>query len=102
MSISKKQLKSKPICKVTFKVSKEIANNAGTACIAGDFNDWNKTSHPMKPLRDGSFSLTLDLDTGKEYAFRYVIDDVRWENDPNADKQVPTQFSDAVNSVVVT
>ena len=102
MSISKKQLKSKPICKVTFKISKDVANQAGGACLVGDFNNWDEKSHPMKPLRDGSFTLTLDLDKGKEYAFRYLIDGQRWENDSEADKQVPTPFADASNSVVTT
>jgi hypothetical protein len=41
MSIKKQFLKSKPVCKVTFRVPEEIGNSAKTAHVVGDFNDWS-------------------------------------------------------------
>jgi 1,4-alpha-glucan branching enzyme len=100
MSISKKTLKSKPICKVTFKLSKQEANGAQTVQVLGDFNAWDHESEPMKSMKNGSFSTTLDLETGKEHQFRYLVDGESWVNEPEADKQVASPFGDAQNSVL--
>jgi len=101
MSISKKYLKSKPVCKVTFRIPPEIGVNHKKANVLGSFNDWNKVSHRMKKLvKDASFSLTVDLEVGKEYEFKYLLDDTVWINDNDAEKQVETHFGDSSNSVI--
>lgn len=101
MSVSKKYLKSKPICKVTFRVPAEIGVNHKIAHVLGDFNDWDKNANRMKKLvKDGSFSLIIDLETGKDYEFKYLLDGEIWLNDESADKQVTTHFGDSSNSVV--
>ena len=101
MSIKKQFLKSKPVCKVGFKVSKEQAAGAAKVNLVGDFNDWNETSDEMSGLKDGSFSLNLDLETGRNYQFRYLVDGSTWINDEAADGYEPSGFGDAQNSVVV-
>ncbi|MAZ66800.1 MAG: glycoside hydrolase [Kangiellaceae bacterium] len=98
MSLSKRFLKSKPVCKVTFRLPAEAAPEAEKVTIVGEFNDWDKAATPMQKLKNGEFKLTIDLETGKEYQFRYLIDDETWENDWDADKYVPAEGSD--NSVV--
>ena len=100
MPIKKQQLKTKPVCKATFKISKEAAQGAQTAQLAGEFNDWDIQATPMKRNKDGSFTVTVNLESGKEYQFRYLLDGERWENDWEADKYVPAGGHD--NSVVVT
>ena len=40
MSIRKQYLKSKPVCKATFRIPEEMGNSAKTAPIAGEFNNW--------------------------------------------------------------
>lgn len=102
MAIIKKYLKTKPVCKVTFKISADDADGAKKANIAGDFNNWSVKKDKMKILKDGSFSITLDLDKDNEYAFRYVLDGKNWLNENDADKTVPSEFPDANNSVVTT
>lgn len=99
MSIEKKFLKSKPVGKVKFSLSGEEYNNAESICVSGDFNDWNPTSTPMKKSK-GVWSVTLDLETGKEYQFRYLINNQAWENEPGADKTAPSGHG-SLNSVVV-
>ncbi|MEL6670875.1 MAG: isoamylase early set domain-containing protein [Bacteroidota bacterium] len=101
MSISKKFLKSKPVCKVTFKLPKEMAAEAQNVSLVGDFNAWDVKDLPMKSLKSGGFTATLNLEQGKEYQFRYLINGETWENDEAADKYVPSPFSGADNSVVV-
>jgi 1,4-alpha-glucan branching enzyme len=100
MSIKKKFLKTRPVCKVTFRVAKDDAPNAKSIHLAGDFNGWDKWGTPMKRLKGGSFRLTLDFSTGKDYQFRYLIDGQTWLNDPQADGYVSSGFQDSDNFVV--
>ena len=101
MSIKKQYLKSKPVCKVTFRLPGEAAGSAESATIVGEFNDWNIYATPMKRLKNGSFTLTIDLEPNREYQFRYLLDDEIWENDGEADKYVSHPYGDGENSVVI-
>jgi 1,4-alpha-glucan branching enzyme len=99
--IKKQYLKSKSLCKVTFKLPKEAAPDAQTVNIVGDFNRWNKEETPMKRLKNGDFTVTLELETGREYKFKYLIDDIRWENDWHADRYEPNVYGTDDSVVVV-
>lgn len=101
MSLQKKYLKSKPVCKVKFELPKESVGDAKHVCLVGEFNGWDEAANKMKKLKDGSYTATLDLETGAEYQFRYVMDGERWENDPQADRYTPNEVCGADNSVVV-
>ena len=70
-------------CRVTFELQPE--DNAQTAYVCGDFNDWSKSSHPLKRRKDGSFAAMLWVEAGRQYRFRYLLDGERWENDQAAD-----------------
>lgn len=101
MSLKKQTLKSRPVCKVTFRVPKEAANGATNIHLVGDFNDWSETATPMKPLKSGDFTTLLELDTEKEsYQFRYLYDGKVWENDWEADAYVDNGAGEE-NSVVI-
>ncbi|MBU2916537.1 isoamylase early set domain-containing protein [Psychrosphaera sp. F3M07] len=99
MSLSKKYLKTKPICKVTFKLPKDESKQANVALLSGDFNNWQPA--PMKKLKSGDFTLTLDLDKDQAYQFRYLLDEQTWENDWQADAYLPSPLSYEDNSVVI-
>jgi 1,4-alpha-glucan branching enzyme len=101
MSIKKQYLKNEPACKVTFKISKEQVQGAESVRILGDFNSWNHDAEPVKKLKNGGFSQTLKLNPGKEYHFRYLINDSVWDNEPEADKHVPNGMGTGNNSVIV-
>lgn len=98
MSLSKRYLKNK--CKVTFRFDKQAARslNATEVFLVGDFNQWSETSHPLQALKSGEFTLTLDLELGREYQYKYLVNGSHWENDWQADKYSPTPLGD--NSVV--
>ncbi|MCY7293955.1 isoamylase early set domain-containing protein [Alteromonas sp. a30] len=100
MSLKKQYLKSKPVCKVTFKLNKNEAKAAKNVRLLGDFNNWDRSAAPMKKLKNGNFTATIDLEVGREYQFRYLLDDNEWENDWEADAYMssPASFDD--NSVV--
>lgn len=77
-------------CQVTFELPPDV--NAQTACLVGEFNDWNVESHPMTRNEDGSFTVTVALSPGQSYRFRYLLDGERWENDWAADAYVPNEY----------
>ena len=100
MALKKQFLKTKPVCKVTFKLPKEMADGASAVTLVGDFNGWDKAATPMKALKGGDFSVSMDLETGRDYQFRYLVDGARWENDDNADRYEFNAFAGSENSVI--
>lgn len=85
-------------CKVTFDVPAQAG--AAGAHLCGEFNDWSQTATPMTRRKDGAFQVTLALEPGRAYRFRYLLDGARWENDWAADDYVPNGYGDD-DSVVV-
>lgn len=100
MSLKKQYLKSKSIVKVTFRLPKEAAPEAGNVALVGEFNDWNIYATPMQRLKNGEFKTTLELEAGRSYEYRYLIDETVWENDWDADRYVRSAFGNCDNSVV--
>lgn len=100
MSLQKRYLKSRPLSKVTFRLPAAAAPAAANVYLVGDFNAWDPAATPMDRLRSGDFKVTLDLSVGQEYAFRYLINGKKWENDWDADKYAPTGLGVDENSVV--
>ena len=100
MGIQKQYLKTRPICKATFRLTREEAREAKQVFIVGEFNNWDELATPMKPLKNGGFVATLDLNTGREYQFRYYFDKLVWGNDPQADGYCYSSFGDCENSIL--
>jgi 1,4-alpha-glucan branching enzyme len=96
MAIKKQFLKSKPVCKVTFTVPAEEANNVA---VVGNFNQWNTEATQLKKLKNGSFKGTVNLDAGTSYEFRYVVDGT-YVNENEADAFAWNDFAGAENSVL--
>jgi 1,4-alpha-glucan branching enzyme len=101
MSLKKAYSKTRRTCKVTFDLPEEATRGVKAVTLVGDFNNWSLTATPLKPTKDGGFSVSMILDSGREYYFRYCLDGTHWENDWNADKYVPSPFGDSDNSVVI-
>lgn len=99
MSLEKKFLKAKPVCKVKFSLSGDQYKSASSILLVGDFNSWQVGETPLKMAKTGVWSVSVDLETGKEYQFRYLIDGTNWENEPEADKFVPSGLG-SENSVL--
>jgi 1,4-alpha-glucan branching enzyme len=100
MHMLKKQfLKTKDTAKVTFSLPEAVQGES--VFLVGDFNGWDESATPMKRQKNGSFTITLELDKDREYQFRYLVNGTEWHNDWEADKYVPNPYS-GDNSVVVT
>lgn len=75
---------------------------AETVHLVGDFNGWDRQSHPLVRSRDDdSWRITLELEEGRVYQFRYLISGVDWQNDWQADRYVTNPFG-GDNSVLET
>ncbi|WP_066632328.1 isoamylase early set domain-containing protein [Labilibacter marinus] len=101
MSIKKQFLKSKPECKVTFKFEKTADIAAETVKVVGNFNNWDKDTEPMKALKSGDFTQTINLSSGSDIQFRYLVNDTLWVNDESADSFVDAGLGDAEKNGVI-
>jgi len=93
------QSRGKSVVRVTFSLP-----SSTWACqvnLVGDFNNWNHTSRPLQQDKEGKWTITLDLEPGRSYEFRYLCDGSEWVNDSQADGTVPNPYG-ASNSLVVT
>ncbi len=99
MSLKKQVLKSKPVCKVTFRFTEDIVQGAEKVALVGDFNNWDGSALEMKKLKSGEFTSLVELEKGKSYQFRYLVNGNEWYNDANADSYVTNSFG-AENCVV--
>ncbi len=90
--LEKKYLKQGSVCSVTFVLPKAAAPDAGSVCILGEFNNWSVDAHPLVRREEGDFVVTLDLEAGRAYRFRYVIDGWKFENDWFADRYEPNPY----------
>jgi 1,4-alpha-glucan branching enzyme len=66
------------------------APHAKSVFVAGDFNQWNLSSHPLKPDKKGVWNISLRLDPGR-YEYRFFVDG-EWQNDPNSAALVENPF----------
>jgi 1,4-alpha-glucan branching enzyme len=98
--IKKSYPKNKKTCRVTFELPSAVG--ATRANLVGDFNNWDRTSYPMKKRkRADMFTIAIELPRDQIFHFRYWLDGERWENDWGADAYVPGPFGDE-NSVLYT
>jgi 1,4-alpha-glucan branching enzyme len=96
MAIKKQYLKSKPVCKVTFAIDAEEAQNVA---LVGSFNEWNTEATQLTKLKNGTFKGTVDLEKDNSYEFRYVVDGT-YVNDEQADAYQWNEFAAAENGVL--
>ncbi|NDJ52718.1 MAG: glycoside hydrolase [Chloroflexi bacterium] len=94
-----KQYLDDEFCEVTFILPTEI--QARTAYLVGEFNAWERAGTPLLQQEDGTWRVTLKLEAGREYQYRYLVNGQDWHNDWNADKYVAHPYG-GENSVVVT
>lgn len=97
--LKKDYSKTKPVCKVTFTLPAEAVQGGQEVRILGDFNDWSWEKGYKMKAQKAEFTTEVELAAGKEYQFRYLIDNHIWENDWNADNYIATPFG-GYNSVI--
>ena len=76
---------------------------AESVYLVGDFNNWDRHSLSLRRSRRdvAPWEITLELDIGHSYEFRYLINDETWSNDSQADDYATNPYG-ADNSIVRT
>lgn len=100
MSLAKKYLKTRPVCKATFTLPPKAHNGEDAVELVGDFNGWKAGTLPMKRKKDGSWSLEIELEPGREYQFLYQLGEEQFVNDDAPDAYVQNPFGTGKNSVI--
>ena len=92
--LKKQFVKSRNIYKVTFRLAKHEQPGyvLSSVNLVGDFNDWSKTDTPMQPLKNGDYKVTVELEAGSDYEFRYLLNDEKWYNEWEADEYILGDF----------
>ncbi len=87
--------------KITFSLPAEIVADASSGLLLGEFNNWNKEQgFSLKKSKDGSMKTTVELEAGKSYEYRYLLDGGRWVNDLNATAYTEVSSLGVLNCVV--
>jgi 1,4-alpha-glucan branching enzyme len=87
---------------VTFSLPAEAVGKAREVLLLGDFNNWDYSKpFVLQRKKDGSFEKKVELPTGSDYQFRYLIDREQWENDWQADRYQPSDIHPHVENSVV-
>jgi 1,4-alpha-glucan branching enzyme len=61
--------------------------------LVGEFNDWDTRATPLARDRvDAAWKTTMELEAGRRYRFRYLIDGREWLNDWHADGYVANPY----------
>ena len=67
--------------------------------LCGDFNDWSAEATALERGDDGRWQVSIPLEPGRSYRYRYLLDGERWENG-RADRYEPNPYG-GVDSVIV-
>ena len=81
--------KNQRTCRVTFELPAVV--EAPAAAVFGDFNGW-ADAVPLTRRKDGRLSVTVSLEAGRAYRYRFLLDGERWENDWEADAYVANEY----------
>ena len=95
--LSKKFFKTKKEADVTFEFN---VSKADKVQLVAEFNDWQPMDMRYSK-KDKVYRAKVRLPQGKQFHFRYLIDDEFWENDHQADAYIANSFG-SDNSVVDT
>jgi 1,4-alpha-glucan branching enzyme len=69
--------------------------------LVGDFNDWNISSHPMRPMGNGNWQKQVLLATGR-YEYKFLVDGT-WMLDPENDQTCKNAYgsNNSILSIII-
>ena len=75
---------------IIFTLPAEAVEGATHAMLLGDFNNWTPAKEfELEKQPDGSYRTVVQLEAGKTYQYRFLLNDGRWVNDYHAQQYVP-------------
>ena len=84
---------------VTFSLPADVQADSVTLC--GEFNEWSTDSVQLERDADGSWHVTVALEPGRTYRYRYLLDSERWENAWQADGYAPNPYGSEDSLIIV-
>ena len=81
--IHKRPSKDKSKIVITFAIPGSLW--ADRVHLVGDFNGWDRESLPLRQNGHEDWQVELELEQGRKYRFRYLVDGDHWRNDRHAD-----------------
>ena len=76
--------------KVSITFVMPAVDNCACLYLVGKFTDeWNESVYRMQRAEDGTWWLTLEIESDHDYQYRYRTDKGIWYNDPAIDEYVP-------------
>ena len=87
--LKREALKGSDQIKVTFVVPHDPAQ--ARISVVGDFNNWDPAANPLVKRANNTRSVSVTVNRGQRFRFRYYSADGQWVNDDNADAYEPNQ-----------
>jgi hypothetical protein len=75
------KIKNQSAYQLTFVLGADAA--PGPVSVVGDFNGWTPGRHELRPLRNGTRSVSVRVPADRRIRFRYLAADGRWFDDPD-------------------
>jgi 1,4-alpha-glucan branching enzyme len=89
--IEKRGSKKRGLVRVTFVLPSTTW--AERINLVGEFNNWDTRATPMIRDRvDADWKVTLELEAGRRYRFRYLLDGKEWLDDWHADDHAQNPY----------
>ena len=86
---------------IVFTLPAEALEGATEAVVLGDFNNWTPGHEfELKRQADGSYKTTVELEGGKTYQYRFLLNNGTWQNDYHAEEYLPVSGLYIDNSVI--
>ncbi len=68
--------------KIIFTLPAANIIGANECVLLGEFNNWNlEEGYYLQKKADGSMTVEVELESGKDYEYRYLLSNGRWVND---------------------
>ncbi|MDN3612345.1 isoamylase early set domain-containing protein [Vibrio ostreicida] len=87
--INKRFFKTKNEVEVTFELPQDQVGHC--VAIVADFLNWQPIQME-KVTKTKSFKFKTRLPKDGQFEFRYLVDNEKWVNDPNADRYQPNGY----------
>jgi 1,4-alpha-glucan branching enzyme len=84
---------------VTFILPASV--DAQQVALSGEINDWSANGIKLSHNHDQHWRTTLDLEPGRSYRYRHLLDGHRWENAWDANRYVPNPYGSGDSIIVV-
>ena len=88
--VTKQKINRRKNCRMRVTFTMPTIDDCNCLYLVGKFNECNESVYRMQSTDDGTWSLVLELESGREYQYRYRTDKGVWHSDLVANGYVPS------------